>query len=71
MANRILTGEEASLTNAFAAFCHTFLAHKEPDRFDESMVTTAFHSNPDITLRLIRLFKTRFDPETREREDVI
>ncbi|MBP1740247.1 MAG: glutamate dehydrogenase [Deltaproteobacteria bacterium] len=66
--NHILTGEEASLTNAFAAFCHTFLAHKEPDRFDESMVTTAFHSNPDITLRLIRLFKTRFDPDTRERE---
>jgi len=66
--NRILTGEEASLTNAFAAFCHTFLAHKEPDRFDESMVTTAFHSNPDITLRLIRLFKTRFDPDLTERE---
>ncbi|MGE5842599.1 MAG: NAD-glutamate dehydrogenase domain-containing protein [Deltaproteobacteria bacterium] len=66
--NRVLTGEEASLTNAFAAFCHTFLAHKEPDRFDESMVTTAFHSNPDITLRLIRLFKTRFDPDITERE---
>jgi glutamate dehydrogenase len=66
--NRILTGEEASLTNAFAAFCHTFLAHKEPDRFDESVVTKAFHSNPDITLRLIRLFKTRFDPEIPERE---
>ena len=68
VANRILTGAEASLTNAFAAFCHTFLAHKEPDRFDESMVSTAFHSHPDITLRLIRLFKTRFDPEITERE---
>ncbi len=66
--NRILTGEEASLTNAFAAFCHTFLAHKEPDRFDESVVTKAFHSNPDITLRLIRLFKSRFDPDIPERE---
>jgi glutamate dehydrogenase len=66
--NRILTGEEASLTNAFAAFCHTFLAHKEPDRFDEGVMTKAFHSNPDITLRLIRLFKTRFDPDIRERD---
>jgi glutamate dehydrogenase len=66
--SRILTGEEASLINAFAAFCHTFLAHKEPDRFGESMVTTAFHSNPDITLRLIRLFKTRFDPGVSERD---
>ena len=68
VAKGILTGEEASLTNAFAAFCHTFLAHKEPDRFGESMVTIAFHSNPEITLRLIRLFKTRFDPDTLERE---
>jgi len=68
VANRILTGEEASLTNAFASFCHTFLAHKEPDRFDAGVVTTAFHSNPDITLRLIRLFKRRFDPDTPERE---
>ena len=66
--NRILPGEEASLINAFAALCHTLLAHKEPDRFDESVVTTAFHSNPDITLRLIRLFKTRFDPDIPERE---
>jgi len=68
VANRILTGEEGSLTNAFAAFCHTFLAHKEPDRFSENTVTTAFHSNPDIILKLIRLFKIRFDPDTRERD---
>jgi len=65
---RVLTGEEASLTNAFCAFCHTFLAHKEPDRFDANVVTNAFHSNPDITLRLIRLFKVRFDPDIRKRE---
>ncbi|MBP1741859.1 MAG: glutamate dehydrogenase, partial [Deltaproteobacteria bacterium] len=65
---RVLTGEEASLTNAFCAFCHTFLAHKEPDRFDETVVTDAFHSNPDVTLRLIRLFKVRFDPDIRKRE---
>jgi len=68
VARRILTGEEASLTDAFAAFCHTFLAHKEPDRFDETTVSAAFHSNPDITLRLIRLFKIRFDPDLQERE---
>jgi len=54
--------------NAFIAFCHTFLAHKEPDRFDENMVTRAFQSNPDITLKLIRLFKIRFDPDIAGRE---
>ena len=68
VSRRILTGEEGSLTNAFCAFCHTFLAHKEPDRFGESMVTQAFHSHPDITLRLIRLFRARFDPDIRKRE---
>ena len=68
VAHRVLTGEEASLTNAFVMFCHTFLAHKEPDRFDENMVTHTFHSNPEITLKLIRLFKIRFDPDTWERE---
>jgi len=68
VARRVLTGEEASLTNAFKAFCHTFLAHKEPNRFDEDMATQAFHSNPEMTLKLIRLFKIRFDPDTTERE---
>ena len=71
VARRVLTGEEASLMNAFCAFCHTFLAHKEPDRFDENMVTHAFHSHPDITLRLIRLFKVRFDPDIRKREPLV
>jgi glutamate dehydrogenase len=70
VSRRVLTGEEASLTNAFIAFCHTFLAHKEPDRFDEGAVATALHSNPDITLRLIHLFTIKFDPEMREREQL-
>ena len=70
VAGGILTGEEASLENAFASFCHTFLAHKEPDRFGESTVDTAFQLNPDITLKLIRLFRVRFDPDTKGREQL-
>ena len=31
--NHVMTGEEASLTNALIAFCHTSLAHNQPDRF--------------------------------------
>ena len=59
---RVMTGEEASLVNAFIGFCHTNLAHNQPDRFGFGDVTWAFLSHPDTTLQLIRLFQLRFDP---------
>jgi glutamate dehydrogenase len=68
VAKRIMTGEEASLTNAFVAFCHTTLAHSQPDRFDLETVKSAFQSDPDFTLKLVKLFKKRFDPGTARRE---
>ncbi len=68
VARGIMTGEEATLTNAFIAFCHTTLAHNQPDRFDMEVVKNAFHSDPEITLSLIHLFKTRFDPTFKKRE---
>lgn len=68
LTNRVMTGEEASLTNAFVSFCHTNLAHNQPDRFDLDEVKTAFFSHPDITLKLVRLFKLRFDFEIEGRE---
>jgi len=67
--DRIMTGEEASLTNAFIAFCHTNLAHNQPDRFDLEAVKSAFQSDPEITLKLIHLFRTRFDPDRIEGGD--
>ena len=63
VSERIMTGEEASLTNAFAAFCHTSLAHNQPDRFNPEAVKGAFYSDPDMTLMIINVFKTRFDPD--------
>lgn len=69
VADRVMTGEDASLTNAFAAFCHTMLAHSQPDRFDAAVVGDAFHSEPDITLRFIDLFRKRFDPDMKNREN--
>ncbi|GAB4232586.1 MAG: NAD-glutamate dehydrogenase [Deltaproteobacteria bacterium] len=63
-----LTGEEASLVNAFIGFCHTNLAHNQPHRFTLEDVSRAFHSHPEIALRLIRLFELRFDPEVPDRE---
>jgi glutamate dehydrogenase len=70
IADRLMTGEEASLTNAFITFCRTSLAHSQPDRFDATSVRDAFHFEPDITLKLIRLFQKRFDPGVKDRERV-
>jgi glutamate dehydrogenase len=70
VANRLMTGEDASLTNAFIAFCRTALAHNQPDRFDAPIVQDAFHSEPNITLKLIDLFRKRFDPDTLKRNTV-
>jgi len=69
VANRIMTGEEASLSNAFIAFCHTGLAHNEPDRFALDMIKSAFYSDPDMTLRLINTFRQKFDPDIKDRDN--
>ena len=67
---RVMTGEEASLVNAFISFCHTNLAHNQPDRFGFENVLRAFHSHPDMALKLVWLFKTRFDPKLPDREEL-
>jgi glutamate dehydrogenase len=68
VANRIMTGEDASLTNAFIAFCHTTLSHSHPDRFDLEVIKSAFQSDPDFTLKLIHVFRNRFDPDVKNRQ---
>ena len=63
----VLTGKEGSLINAFIAFCHTNLAHNQPDRFGLDDVRSAFLSHPEIALQLAELFCVRFDPALTER----
>jgi len=64
---RIMTGEEASLTNALVAFCHMTLAHNQPDRYDISEVVNAFLSSESLVLIFCRLFRVRFDPDLKSR----
>lgn len=68
VARGVMTGEEASLINALISFCHTNLAHNQPDRFGFEDVMRAFHGHPGMALLLIRLFRARFDPELEDRE---
>jgi glutamate dehydrogenase len=64
----LMSGEEASLVNAFIGFAHTNCAHAQPTRYALEDVVRAFHSHPDVALRLVRLFELRFDPEAKDRD---
>lgn len=66
----LMSGAEAALVNAFIGFCHTSLAHNQPDRFGLDEVQGAFHVNPQITLQLLTLFRARFDPAVADRPAV-
>jgi len=66
---RMMTGQEASLANALIAFCHTTLAQASPDRFDLGTVKSAFQSDAEMTLKIIELFNTRFNPDLADREE--
>lgn len=66
----LMSGEDASLVNAFVAFCHTSLAHGQPERFGLEDVQKAFYDHPEMAQLLIRFFRTRFDPELADREEV-
>jgi glutamate dehydrogenase len=64
----LMSGEEASLVNAFIGFCHTNCAHNQPHRYTLEDVIRAFLSHPEISLQLVRLFEARFDPDIVDRE---
>ena len=65
----VLSGRQGSLINAFIAFCHSNLAHNQPDRFGLEDVRSAFLSHPEIALQLARLFSVRFDPAILDRKE--
>jgi len=66
----LMSGDDASLVNAFISFCHTSLAHNQPERFGLEDVQRAFYDHPEMAQLLVRLFRTRFDPGIAERDSV-
>jgi glutamate dehydrogenase len=64
----LLSGDDAALINACIAFCHTSLAHGQPDRFGLEDVQSAFYDHPEMAQLLVRLFRLRFDPGLADRE---
>ncbi len=65
----VMPGDDAALVDAFVAFCHTNLAHNQPDRFGLEDVQNAFHTHPEIAMQLLRLFRARFDPAVHTNEE--
>ncbi len=65
---RLMTCEEAGLVNAFIGFSHTNCAHNQIERYTFEDVVRAFHFHPEMSLQLVKLFKTRFDPDLQDRE---
>ena len=63
-----MNGEDCSLVDAFVGFCHTNLAHNQPENFVLETVTRAFLTHIDISTQLIDLFKLRFDPTLKSRK---
>jgi len=64
-------GEDLLLINAMVAFCHTNLAHTQPDVYDLNEIRRAFLASPEIALRLVRYFRARFMPGVSGREDEV
>ena len=66
----LISGEDAALVNAFISFCHTSLAHGQPERFGLEDVQSAFYDHPEMAQLLIRLFRVRFAPDLAGREQL-
>lgn len=65
-----LSGDDASLLNAFISFCHTTLAHSKPDLFSPDEIQKSFGDHPEMQAALTRLFRIRFDPEISDRDEL-
>lgn len=63
-----MSGEDAALVESFIHFCHTTLAHCQPERFGLDDVRSAFFDHPEMSQTLVALFRSRFDPELDGRE---
>lgn len=64
----IMSGPDSTLVAAIIGFCHTNLAHNAPEIYERENIARAFHNNPSVSIELVELFYTRFDPSLSNRE---
>ena len=63
----LTNGGDLLLIKAMVTFCHTNLAHNQPDIFDLNEVVRAFQVSPEIALALCQFFRARFSPDLENR----
>lgn len=66
--NGVMSGPDSTLITAMIAFCHTNLAHNAPQIYERDNISRAFLINPSVSLALVELFYTRFDPSVKDRD---
>ncbi len=66
----VMSGPDSTLITALVGFCHTNLAHNAPEIYERDNIARAFHHNPSVSIQLVELFYTRFDPSLTNREQV-
>ena len=59
----IMASDDAALIQAFISFCHTSLAHNQPERFGLDNIQNAFYTHPEMAAQMLQLFRARFDPD--------
>ncbi len=63
----LTNGEDLLLLKAMVSFCHSNLAHNQPDIFDLNEVVRAFQVGSEIALALVNFFRARFTPGLENR----
>lgn len=66
----LMSGPDTTLIAALIGFCHTNLGHNAPEVYERDNISRAFHNNPSISMQLVELFYTRFDPAVTDREKI-
>lgn len=59
----IVTGNYGNLFRAFTPLLHQFLLPIDPNLFTEEAIREAFCAHPELTIKLVEAFCTRFEPD--------
>jgi glutamate dehydrogenase len=68
VADGILTGNQALLINAIASFSEQVLTHVNPSMFTEDAALEAFAFHPELTTKVISIFRLKFNPTKNDIE---
>jgi glutamate dehydrogenase len=59
----LLTGNEAHIVRNCVSFVHQVLVYADPNLYSHEHVTEGFCRHPELTVKLAKLFSSKFDPE--------